>query len=949
MLKLEVDAQRRLLRVDGRPYQARPLESAPRGQRALIRDTGLLLDAMLPGAARETLLSWTRRHPHDLVVVEDPGWKLPWERLRDPVGGALLPVARWVSWPGEWAGGEGDLREIRTLGSTRHLGTLLDALPEGLRARFRSDAPDPGEPAAEGGLAVLHACCWSLDEAEPWLERCDLVVYDPWPKQGFVDDILRRGRILAQRLSRPVLAAALEDGPRATFFEEFYDALAQGETLVDAWISARDRLEETQERGRILLNVGPGVPPRRPMTRRRAPPPEDEPLRLPPRRPATPRAAPIQLTLMDAATGKPLPEGPLTLGRPIRLEARLNLGEAAAGAATADVPPRVDISLQSASFSLESLLSSHADAPEDRGTGGVWSTRAFRGLRVLPSGQTAPISAEIVPLEEGQATLRVLVYCRNLLLHALRLDAAVQARPSSAPVAIGLLEALPPQALPLLERAGIRTCAEFAAMDLGALAELLRMPPDVALDLQRQARVLSGGRGSLLEYSAELGPGELSRIVPRSASIYASLVGRTHVICVRTADGKLERAVRIRPDRVPQLLDATRRTLEKAGARVTDYPYAHEAQGGLQPNEGSPDQLRVSLIALAQQGYHLYREIFYQPDRQFLRDALREPGTIGVARLSAGDSLPWALFYDLDLSEERKEPPGTVCNILFRSEKSLDSHEHYTVGATPPAEQPVCSARPECPLRDPRKRDRVVCPWGFWGFKHRIELPPLRVDDDVPRPMLSEVDAEPRRPLRALICAHPRLSRTARHRAELNAIFAGHHLAYAWRTLDEVRQALGDRGLQILYFFGHAGYGEQGEEFGGLRAELRVSGDERRLTPYLLEGLDESGRPSFDFPRHPLVFINGCESADMHPRAPRPLVEAFARLGASGVIGTEGPVWQPLATEVGERFWRGLLGGEAVGPLLRNIRLELLRKNNPLGLLYTAYAPADLRLAARSR
>jgi hypothetical protein len=155
--------------------------------------------------------------------------------------------------------------------------------------------------------------------------------------------------------------------------------------------------------------------------------------------------------------------------------------------------------------------------------------------------------------------------------------------------------------------------------------------------------------------------------------------------------------------------------------------------------------------------------------------------------------------------------------------------------------------------------------------------------------------------------------------------------------------------LQILYFFGHAGFGEEGEEFGGLRAELRVSGDERRLTPYLLEGLDESGRPAFEFPRHPLVFINGCQSADMHPDAPRPFVEAFARLGAAGVIGTEGPVWQPLATEVGERFWLGMLSGEPVGALLRTIRLELLRKNNPLGLLYTAYASAELRLPLLGR
>jgi hypothetical protein len=93
-----------------------------------------------------------------------------------------------------------------------------------------------------------------------------------------------------------------------------------------------------------------------------------------------------------------------------------------------------------------------------------------------------------------------------------------------------------------------------------------------------------------------------------------------------------------------------------------------------------------------------------------------------------------------------------------------------------------------------------------------------------------------------------------------------------------------------------------------------------------------------------LVFINGCHTAEITPRTLVQFVDAFAGVFAAGVIGTEIAVHQQVAGEAAEEFWRRLQAGASVGEALRGMRVHLLRKNNLIGLAYTAYCSADLRL-----
>jgi hypothetical protein len=95
---------------------------------------------------------------------------------------------------------------------------------------------------------------------------------------------------------------------------------------------------------------------------------------------------------------------------------------------------------------------------------------------------------------------------------------------------------------------------------------------------------------------------------------------------------------------------------------------------------------------------------------------------------------------------------------------------------------------------------------------------------------------------------------------------------------------------------------------------------------------------------NPLVFINGCYTAELTPDALVNFVDTFAGLYSSGVIGTEITVHQLIANEAGSVFLQKFQSGESVGEALRGMRNHLLQKGNVLGLAYSAYCLSSLRL-----
>jgi hypothetical protein len=95
----------------------------------------------------------------------------------------------------------------------------------------------------------------------------------------------------------------------------------------------------------------------------------------------------------------------------------------------------------------------------------------------------------------------------------------------------------------------------------------------------------------------------------------------------------------------------------------------------------------------------------------------------------------------------------------------------------------------------------------------------------------------------------------------------------------------------------------------------------------------------------PLVVLNGCHTGKYDPATLLSFVHRFGALGAAGVVGTEIPIHEYLAEAFGRVLFRRLLAGDPVGRIVYDFRHELLRRRNPLGLVYVPYCYADLRMA----
>ncbi len=96
----------------------------------------------------------------------------------------------------------------------------------------------------------------------------------------------------------------------------------------------------------------------------------------------------------------------------------------------------------------------------------------------------------------------------------------------------------------------------------------------------------------------------------------------------------------------------------------------------------------------------------------------------------------------------------------------------------------------------------------------------------------------------------------------------------------------------------------------------------------------------------PLVVMNACGSAEVHPATFTSVPSMFLRAGHVGFIGTEVAVPDSFAKDFGRSFYSRLFFGHSVGRSVLDARSTLLRRhNNPFGLVYSCYTSPDLRLS----
>jgi hypothetical protein len=360
--------------------------------------------------------------------------------------------------------------------------------------------------------------------------------------------------------------------------------------------------------------------------------------------------------------------------------------------------------------------------------------------------------------------------------------------------------------------------------------------------------------------------------------------------------------------------------------------------------QGRVERLERDLVRLATQGRGLYNALFFSrlgaAERAdallHFQELLREPGIISVARCRSDvTTIPWAALYDLYLDTSA---PLALCDVF----------KQQFVGGQDLLDDPdACRAQADCPLRD--DDGSTVCPFGFWGFLHQVEQPLQQVTpttaDRVPPELVSEgyeqsclIECASDGQVELAVAYYPRLPGVEQHLNQLQAL-AGRGRVQV-RAEDErekvVKEMLRLGGSHLYYFYCH------GEAKGHL---MRLKLGPADQPGYLAAAdLDPGWRLNWRDKPHPLVILNACETVAMVPERVGELMGQLRFLGSGGVVGTEIEVRTELASEVGTRLVRGIVDGLSVGEAFLDLRRELLREYNPLGLAYTYHAPATLHL-----
>jgi hypothetical protein len=332
-------------------------------------------------------------------------------------------------------------------------------------------------------------------------------------------------------------------------------------------------------------------------------------------------------------------------------------------------------------------------------------------------------------------------------------------------------------------------------------------------------------------------------------------------------------------------------------------------------------KLLNDLIYMAIRGKRFYDALINQiagdADRAWdLEDLMAKPGQVQLAsKESARLIVPIAMFYDYRLDDGAPNQQFSLCGS-FKDALAGDE----------PLEDTACF-QGDCPTRND---DLVVCPSGFWGFRHSIGLPvSVQAAPDAPLEIAS--DGAPK--MAVSVSTDPAFTRRPQHEQALQGMGLGWEYA---DSRDESLEMLKNTDSQVVYFYCHGGL--TSEQFPYLSVGPR---DGKRFTRSNLRDWRIRWRKV-----RPLVFINGCHTTSLTPEAAIDLVSGFVETShAAGVIGTEITNFEPLAAAFAEEcFRRFLIERQSIGEAVRGARLNLLKQGNPLGVIYIPYALPGLKV-----
>lgn len=329
------------------------------------------------------------------------------------------------------------------------------------------------------------------------------------------------------------------------------------------------------------------------------------------------------------------------------------------------------------------------------------------------------------------------------------------------------------------------------------------------------------------------------------------------------------------------------------------------------------ERMLKDLGRLAKWGFEFYFAILekltdgFDPAKMDEFEALmKTPGYVQFAlKESPSYILPAALIYDYPLDSSQ---PITLCPEFDRAFNLNQDLE-------------TCACfQGECPSRG---QDTILCPSGFWGFRHYLGLP-LSLEGKLDAPATIPYHDRPQ----VLMGEYVDFEKVAAHIDRLD------DLPIELNPLSDLGKLLSAMkgSSHLLYFYCH----------GGLLREKPFLQIGRKGSPGDLEpAAFLAKRIRWLQDPHPLVILNGCHTSAVEPLGALSLLRSFLVFArASGLIGTEITIFEELATEFGEELFRRLVAGQTVGEAVRGARLKLLRQGNPLGLVYTPFVNAGVRL-----
>lgn len=334
------------------------------------------------------------------------------------------------------------------------------------------------------------------------------------------------------------------------------------------------------------------------------------------------------------------------------------------------------------------------------------------------------------------------------------------------------------------------------------------------------------------------------------------------------------------------------------------------------------ERLRMDLVRMAQRGMALYTTVVQGLEGgrrviETLEKDLSRPGSLQIALgHSARRILPASLVYDYrGLETQLPLDRYELCATFVRS---LDAGESL--------EDATCFAR-ACPSRG---EELVVCPSGFWGYRHQLGFP---VSEEG-REARSAIGYRRSPTITMAVSTDVNLVERPEHELTMRELWGRGAWNHAASRKDTLR-ALREIPAHVVYLYCHGGLTPIGEPFVQVGPTT-----EPGITASVLLNEDVFWEET-----RPLVFINGCHTTAVEPEKAFELVSPLvATSGAAGVIGTEITVFETLARAFAEAYFRRFVAGQSLGAALRGARLELLAAGNPLGLAYIPFGLPGLRL-----